>query len=293
VRVGDPVHVSIRLGVHHDDEHRAVLIGVHVGLLKQKADRTGRMRAAVTADQLSCGQAFPDPAFTGRAKNVRVLRYRYLVLRMRISKPGDALRIVAAGGAATLLVSWGLGKLVQADAVTRASRRIYDYCRDHRSAAVARRLDQAVTTMGDYCVIAPFSVLVGAMVAYERRQWTPLPLLASGVVSEVYLQKALKRLVNGTLPPAESSIGSPGDFPSGGAARTVITFGLLAHMLAQHWNSPAERRVIWSIVAMLVVAQGGSRLYLGRHWPEDILGGWVFGWLVLRTLTKVDELVSA
>ena len=212
---------------------------------------------------------------------------------MRISKPGNALRIAATGGAATLLVSWGLGKLAQCDAVTRPSRRLYEYCRQHRSATVARRLDQVVTTIGDYCVIGPFSALVGGMLAYERRRWTPLPLLASGVVSEVYLQKALKRLVNGTLPPIESSIGSPGDFPSGGAARTVITFGLLAHMLTQHWGSPAERRVIWSIVAVLVVAQGGSRLYLGRHWPEDVLGGWVFGWLVLRTLTRVDELVSA
>ena len=200
---------------------------------------------------------------------------------------------MATGGAATLLVSWGLGKLVQYDAVTRPSRRLYEYCRQHRSATVARRLDQVVTTMGDYCVIGPFSVLVGGMLAYEHRRWTPVPLLASGVVSEAYLQKVLKRLVNGTLPPIEYSIGSPGDFPSGGAARTVITFGLLAHMLTQHWDSPAERRVIWSIVAVLVAAQGGSRLYLGRHWPEDVLGGWVFGWLVLRTLTRVDELVSA
>ena len=212
---------------------------------------------------------------------------------MRISKPGNALRIAATGGAATLLVSWGLGKLAQCDAVTRQSRRLYEYCREHRSATVSRRLEQVVTTIGDYCVVGPFSVLVGGMLAYERRKWTPVPLLASGVVSEVYLQKALKRLVNGTVPPIEYSIGSPGDFPSGGAARTVITFGLLAHLLTQHWDSPAERRVIWSIVAVLVVAQGGSRVYLGRHWPEDVLGGWVLGWLILRTLTKVDELVSA
>ncbi|MBV9382875.1 MAG: phosphatase PAP2 family protein [Streptosporangiaceae bacterium] len=199
---------------------------------------------------------------------------------------------MAAGGAVTLLVSWGLGRLVQRDSVTRSSRRLYEYCREHRSANISRRLDQAVTTIGDYSVIAPFSALVGGMLAYERREWTPLPLLASGVVSEVYLQKALRELVKGTLPPAESSIGPPGDYPSGGAARTVITFGLLAHILTKRWGSPAERRVIWSIVAALVAAQGGSRLYLGRHWPEDVLGGWVFGWLVLRTLTRVDEAVS-
>ena len=27
--------------------------------------------------------------------------------------------------------------------------------------------------------------------------------------------------------------------------------------------------------------------------PEDVVGGWLFGWLVLRTLTRVDEIVSA
>lgn len=195
------------------------------------------------------------------------------------------------GGAATLLTSWAIGRLVQRDPVTRRSRQLYEYCHEHRSAALSRRLDP-VTTIGGYSVIGSFSVLVGAILAYDRRKWTPLPLLIGGVVAEVYLQKALKRLVRGTKPPADSSVGPPGDYPSGGAARTVITFGLLAHLLTQRWGSPAERRVIWSIVAALVAAQGGSRLYLGRHWPEDVAGGWLFGWLVLRTLTRVDEIVS-
>lgn len=176
--------------------------------------------------------------------------------------------------------------------MARPSRRLYEYCRQRRSPAVARRLEQGVTTLGDYSVIGSVSLLVGGIIAYERRQWTPLPLLAGGFIAEIGLQKALKRLVKGTKPPEEFSIGAPGDFPSGGAARTVITFGLLAHLLTQRWGRPAERRVIWSIVTALVLAQGGSRLYLGRHWPEDVVGGWLFGWLVLRTLTTAHELVS-
>jgi hypothetical protein len=223
---------------------------------------------------------------------VRLLGYHRLVLRAGASRSGSVLCTLAAGGAATLLTSWAVGRLLQRDSVTRPSRRLYDYCHEHRSAALSRRLDP-VTAIGDYSVIGSFSALVGGIVAYDRREWAPVPLLAGGVVSEVCLQKALKRLVKGTLPPQESSIGPPGDFPSGGAARTVITFGLLAHLQTQRWDSPAERRVIWSIVTALVVAQGGSRLYLGRHWPEDVVGGWLVGWLILRTLTRVDELVSA
>lgn len=209
------------------------------------------------------------------------------------SGPGTVLVTLAAGGAATLLTSWAAGRLAQSETVTRPSRRLYEYCRLHRSAAVSRRLEQVVTTVGDYSVIAPVSVLVGGMLAYERRDWKPLPLLLGGMVSEVCLQKSLKRLVSGSVPPQEFSIGPPGDYPSGGAARTVITFGLLAHLLTQRWGSPAERRVIWSLAAALVAAQGGSRLYLGRHWPEDVLGGWLLGWLVLQTLTRVDEISSA
>jgi membrane-associated phospholipid phosphatase len=197
---------------------------------------------------------------------------------------------LAVGGMSTVLGSWAVGKLMQKDLVIRPSREIYEQVRTRRSPTVARRLEQTITGMGDYPVLVPFSVLVGGLVSYERRDWTPVPLLVSGLASEVYLQKKLKILVKGSKPAEEDSVGPPGDFPSGGAARTLITFGLLAHLVAEQWNSPAERRAIWSIVLAVVLAQGGSRLYLGRHWPEDILGGWLFGWLIMRSLIRLADL---
>jgi membrane-associated phospholipid phosphatase len=205
---------------------------------------------------------------------------------------GRAARItagLAADGAAAILTSWAVGKLVQSDVVAQPSRQVYEYVRARRSAALARRLEQAVTGLGDYPVIVPFSVLVGGLVAYERRNWAPVPMLVGGLLAEVYAQKLLKQLVHGTSPASEHSVGPPGDFPSGGAARTVITFGLLAHLLAERWQTPAERRVIWTIALTLVAAQGGSRLYLGRHWPEDVVGGWLVGWLIMRALVRAAD----
>jgi hypothetical protein len=204
--------------------------------------------------------------------------------------PGNLTQTVLGGAAATVLVSWAAGKLVQRKAVVQPSRRVYDRVRDRRSAEVARRLEQVVTPMGDHSVVVPFCVLVGGIVAYQRRDWRPVPLLISGLVAEVALQKTLKKLVKGSTPAQEDSIGPPGDFPSGGAARALITFGLLARLLGEQWDSPAERMTLWGIALGLVAAQGGSRLYLGRHWPEDILGGWLFGWLILRTLGKTADL---
>lgn len=204
------------------------------------------------------------------------------------SKVATLVRVVATGGLVSLVVPWLLGKAMQRCSVVEPSRRLYEYCIEHRSPGLSRRLDP-VTTIGGYSVIGSFSLLVGGTLAYDRRRWAPLPLLIGGAMGEVFLQKALKRLVKGTKPTAESSIGPPGDYPSGGAARTVITFGLLGHFFGQQWNTPAERGVIWSVVATLVLLQGASRVYLGRHWPEDVLGGWLLGLLVLRTLTEAER----
>jgi hypothetical protein len=209
-----------------------------------------------------------------------------------VSRSGAVLGTLAVGGAVTVATSWALGRLLQGKRATEPSRRIYEYCRQRRSPELSRRLEQVVTTLGDYSVIAPFTVLVGGGLTYQRRDWRPLSLLTVGLAAEICLQKTIQQLVRGSAPPQETSIGPPGYFPSGGAARTVITFGLLAHLLTQDRDSPAERRALWSIVAAMAAAQGGSRLYLGRHWPEDVAGGWLFGWLILRTLTRADRLIA-
>jgi PAP2 superfamily len=225
-------------------------------------------------------------------------RVQYLD-RMRKVSPGSSLLngqatklgMTAVGGvAAAVFVGWATGKMLQSEVVVRPSRKVYYQVRDHRSAEVSRRLEQFVTPLGDHSVIVPFSFLVGGLVAYQRRDWRPLPLLVSGLVAEVGLQKTLKRLVKGPVPAEEDSVGPPGDFPSGGAARALITFGLLARLLGEEWNSPSERMTLWGVALGLVAAQGSSRIYLGRHWPEDVLGGWLFGWLILRTLNRAADL---
>ncbi len=42
----------------------------------------------------------------------------------------------------------------------------------------------------------------------------------------------------------------------------------------------------------MTVVQGGSRVYLGWHWPEDILGGWLFGWLLMSSLIRLADLAQ-
>jgi len=69
-------------------------------------------------------------------------------------------------------------------------------------------------------------------------------------------------------------------FPSGHAMISLVVYGIIAYWFAVHF-----RRWQWAIVPVAIVligAIGFSRLYLGVHWPTDIVAGYAAGlvWLV-------------
>lgn len=81
-------------------------------------------------------------------------------------------------------------------------------------------------------------------------------------------------------PPKHAVETAPGGaFPSGHAMNPLTFWGLVAWTWRRKWLTAA--------VAVVVFLIGISRLYLGVHWPLDILGGWAFGaiglWFFIRT----------
>lgn len=62
-------------------------------------------------------------------------------------------------------------------------------------------------------------------------------------------------------------------FPSGHAQTSIVVWSYLALLLRRRW---------FSLIALAAVALIGlSRIYLGQHWPTDVLGGWLIGLLLL------------
>jgi undecaprenyl-diphosphatase len=66
-------------------------------------------------------------------------------------------------------------------------------------------------------------------------------------------------------------------YPSGHAVLAPVVFGLGIIAWAAPWPSPALRRGALALAALLALGIGCSRVYLGAHYPTDVLGGLLLG----------------
>ncbi|MEU5462267.1 phosphatase PAP2 family protein [Streptomyces althioticus] len=70
-------------------------------------------------------------------------------------------------------------------------------------------------------------------------------------------------------------------FPSGHAMTATVVLGLLLWLLHRHGVSPVVWRTALAVAAVSVTGVGLTRIWLGVHWPTDVLGGWLFGALTV------------
>ena len=73
-------------------------------------------------------------------------------------------------------------------------------------------------------------------------------------------------------------------FPSGHALFAVIFGGFLIFLAGELVQPRLARWSLQAGLALLVLAVGASRVYLGFHWPSDVVGGYLFGIVVLLEL---------
>ncbi len=170
---------------------------------------------------------------------------------------------------------------------------VYRSLVEHRSPGLTTVM-KAVTQAGSPAAMVVLAVVVTALLWRRTGQWLvaliPLVSAAGGTVAEV----SLKRVVARSRPPIINRLvpESGGSFPSGHA--TVSAALLTAVFLIAPRLVPPRLVLVVRVLAVLaVVAVGLSRLYLGVHYPLDVLAGWVIGAAVAAlVLVAVSRLAS-
>jgi len=78
-------------------------------------------------------------------------------------------------------------------------------------------------------------------------------------------------------------------FPSGHSLFSFCFYGVLAGLLTRRLKSTVARVLIWICAALLISAIGLSRIYLGVHYPSDVIAGYLAASLWVSTLVALDR----
>ena len=121
--------------------------------------------------------------------------------------------------------------------------------------------------------------------AYRERnadpnRWDGVLQGGIGLGSTIGLTQALKAGTNRKRPDFE-----PGDdrdsFPSGHTVGTVTFYALLFFLIPTVVTWPPLRWALQTGCLLMVLAAGPARVYIGVHWPSDVLGGYLVALLFL------------
>jgi membrane-associated phospholipid phosphatase len=85
--------------------------------------------------------------------------------------------------------------------------------------------------------------------------------------------------------------GSP-SFPSGHALYAASVLGGLAVLLTARMERRLLQLLLWLITVSLILLVGLSRVYLGVHYPSDVLAGYAIGVIWVTTVAVGDRLIS-
>jgi undecaprenyl-diphosphatase len=134
------------------------------------------------------------------------------------------------------------------------------------------------TALGSTGVLALMVLAVGGFLAMTRKGYAALTVLVA-VISGVLLSQTMKWAYARPRPelvPHGAEVYTA-SFPSGHAMMSAIVYLTLGALLARTQSSQGAKAYILSVAVFLTVLVGASRVYLGVHWPTDVLAGWALG----------------
>lgn len=142
-------------------------------------------------------------------------------------------------------------------------------------------LDQvmlAVTRLGNPSTVIPLAG-IGLSWLWWRRQWRVAAIFALTCLGGAVLSTGLKLVFGKSRPQLWPQLitETTYSFPSGHALGSMVFYGFSAYLLARRFHR--QRVWIYALAVSLIISIGFSRLYLGVHWPTDVIAGYGIGFL--------------
>ncbi|WP_166024147.1 phosphatase PAP2 family protein [Streptomyces chilikensis] len=143
----------------------------------------------------------------------------------------------------------------------------------------------------DPLTLRALTVAVAVWLAWRRAQWWPALWLVAVVAVAAVLQQVLKAVLARPRPvwPDPVDHARYAAFPSGHAMTAAVCCGLLLWVLHRCGVGRRLWRAAVALAVVSVVGVGLTRVWLGVHWPSDVVGGWLLGAMTVTAAVVVHE----
>jgi membrane-associated phospholipid phosphatase len=216
-------------------------------------------------------------------------------VRSGFGRVSGTLLALAAGAGVIIAIGWPIG--YGARKFTRYDHKVYNWVLPRSHTHWLHSSMSTLTKMSNnretQVVCAIFMVVLTAWWFRHRRGLgvlIPAALILAAYEIEHQLQHVLKVLAARTGP-VPAGVGA---YPSGGVARLISVYGLIIYLVLRRTKLTRTKWAVgaWSVLALAVYTEAYSRLYLGKHWISDIVGGLVFGGLLLVLFIAMTKLLD-
>jgi undecaprenyl-diphosphatase len=193
---------------------------------------------------------------------------------------------IALAVAMLFVFAW-IAEEVAHSATLRFDNAIRDYVHQFASPVVTACM-QVLSIIGGQ-VLTALSVILPVVLWWRAKRRAAL-WLAVTTLGALVLDLALKYAFHRHRPtPFFGSLPTTYSFPSGHSLFSFCFFGTLAGLMASRTSSKSLKAVIYVLAALLIFSIGLSRIYLGVHYPTDVVAGYLAAGIWVTTVVELDR----
>jgi undecaprenyl-diphosphatase len=191
-----------------------------------------------------------------------------------------------------ILAFLGIAGLVVVEATDGFDRAVIESVRAADRAHILGFLGPTTELGGTIAVtvVAVLTLLVGVAAGPWRHGAIGAAVIGAAALAVEIIKSTVARERPDLLEPILVEHGF--SFPSGHASLSMVAYGILAVLVSRSFLPRGTRLAVYGVVTALVFLIGLSRVWLGVHYPSDVIAGWVAGATVVLVYASFTRRVS-